>query len=263
MSIPFTRTNGVSILARQEDDFTSEGAPPPEATLVGWLQQNLSRELEHRKNLERAMAHAQAELLEARARLAEATSNEYMAWQVALLDCLTQLPNRRWFRQHLQQQLEESAASNGPRLAVVYIDIDRFKPINDLHGHDAGDQALKIIAARLAHAVRAEDMMSRLGGDEFACLLTQRPDRPQLIEFAVKLMEVVSAPMTIAGHSMWVRPSIGIALGPDYDGASADTLIRSADRAMLYAKRGRCGVAFYDECASIAGAAHGSGAAVL
>jgi diguanylate cyclase len=212
---------------------------------VRWLQAELGREQLRRSSLERAVAHAQAELAEARARLVEATASEQAARQAALHDSLTGLPNRRFFRQHLQQQFDEPGPTL-PRLAVLYMDLDRFKPVNDLHGHAAGDEVLKIVAARLAHAVRAEDMMSRLGGDEFACLLINRPCLPQLLEFAVKLLEVVSAPITIERHSVQVRTSVGIALSPG-DGGSADAIIRSADRAMLQAKRQGHGVAFFDE----------------
>jgi diguanylate cyclase (GGDEF)-like protein len=225
------------------------------------LEAQVDRERQRQKDLARALAHAQAQLAEVRVQLEEARTGEHTARHMALHDSLTALPNRRFFHQHLQQQFEESARA-GRLLAVLYIDLDRFKPINDRHGHDAGDEALKIIAARLAHAVRAEDMMSRLGGDEFACLLTNQPQRAQLVEFAVKLVEAVSAPMTIEGFSVQVRPSIGIALAPHH-GASPDAIIRSADRAMLFAKRRRCGVSFFDDCASIVGAAHGADAAIF
>lgn len=231
-------------------------------TTVQGLQAQLDREQLRRHTLERAVAHAQAELAETRARLAEARAGEQVARQAAMHDSLTGLPNRRFFRQYLQQQFDEPGPTL-PRLAVLYIDLDRFKPINDLHGHDAGDEVLRIVAARLAHAVRAEDMMSRLGGDEFSCLLTNRPCLPQLLEFAMKLLEVVAAPMTIDRHSVSVRPSIGIALSPA-DGDNADAIIRSADQAMLQAKRHSRGVAFYGECGArmeVSGSSSGSGAA--
>jgi diguanylate cyclase (GGDEF)-like protein len=109
-----------------------------------------------------------------------------------------------------------------------------------------GDQLLKIVAARLGRAVRAEDMMSRLGGDEFACLIADCHDRDDLGHLARKLLNVVSAPMQIGTTQVTVGLSIGIAIGPD-DGDTAEALIRSADTAMYRAKRARAGYAFFDQ----------------
>lgn len=222
-------------------------ADPPELLLrVEHLQAALAGELAQRRQLERAIAHAQAALVEARLELAGTRAGEQRALHQALHDGLTSLPNRRYFRDRLDQQLGVHVGSGNSVLAVMYLDLDAFKPINDTHGHDAGDEVLKIVGARLAHAVRAEDLMSRLGGDEFACLLANQPQRTQLREFAWKLLEVVTAPMTVAGHCFRIRPSIGIALAPT-DGRSADALLRSADTAMYHAKREQTGIAFFDE----------------
>jgi diguanylate cyclase (GGDEF)-like protein len=222
-------------------------ADPPALLLrVEYLQAELTGELAQRRQLERAIAHAEAELLEARLELARTRAGEQRALHQALHDGLTALPNRRYFRDRLDQQIGLHIGRGNNALAVMYLDLDAFKPINDLHGHDAGDEVLKIVAARLAHAVRAEDMMSRLGGDEFACLLANQPQRTQLREFAWKLREVVTSPMNVAGHCFRVRPSIGIALAPT-DGRSADALLRSADTAMFHAKRHQTGVVFFDE----------------
>jgi diguanylate cyclase (GGDEF)-like protein len=129
-------------------------------------------------------------------------------------------------------------------LAVLYIDLDDFKPVNDQHGHDIGDELLRIIGSRLTRALRAKDMVSRLGGDEFACLLLGLPGRAQIAAVVRKLFDAVAAPLTIDDCTAVVRPSIGIALCPD-DGASADALLKNADAAMYRAKREGTGYAFF------------------
>jgi len=133
-----------------------------------------------------------------------------------------------------------------PALAVLYLDLDTFKPINDEHGHDVGDEVLKIVAARLSRAVRGDDTMSRLGGDEFACLPAAFLSWDQLGHLACKLIEVVSAPLTIGALKLAVHASIGIAVYPT-DGKTAAELLKSADAAMYRAKRDRTGYAFFDQ----------------
>lgn len=176
--------------------------------------------------------------------LAERVRSERRVQHLARHDDLTALPNRGFFR----ERLGDALAAVEPRretLAVLYLDLDGFKPVNDQHGHDAGDELLRIVAARLARAVRAEDMVSRLGGDEFGCLLSDAGDREQLGRRARKLLEAVSAPLRIGAVQLSVRPSIGIAVGPA-DGATAEALLKSADRAMYQAKRQGGGYAFFD-----------------
>jgi diguanylate cyclase len=184
-----------------------------------------------------ALAWAQAELAATRAAAADARRQ-------ALHDGLTSLPNRRFFSERLDQVMTRAESGRAP-LAVLYLDLDRFKPINDAYGHEAGDELLRIVAARLSRAVRAEDMVSRLGGDEFACLIPNGLDRRGLCRMATKLFHAVSAPVAIAGLEVSVRPSIGIALCPA-DGATADEILMNADAAMYHAKRNRTGYAFYD-----------------
>jgi diguanylate cyclase (GGDEF)-like protein len=208
------------------------------------LEAALECELRRRQQLERAVAHGEAALVAARLELAGTRARERQVRHESLHDSLTSLPNRRYFRAHLEHQL--AAARAGAPLALLYLDLDAFKPINDAQGHGAGDEVLRIVAARLAHAVRAEDLMSRIGGDEFACVVTNRLGRGQLEEFARKLHATVAAPMAVGGDTLRVLPSIGIAVTPG-DGLSADELIRSADTAMFRAKRQRTGIAFGDE----------------
>jgi diguanylate cyclase (GGDEF)-like protein len=130
-------------------------------------------------------------------------------------------------------------------LAVLYLDLDGFKPINDRHGHETGDGLLRVVAARLARAVRSDDMVCRVGGDEFVCLLGDVLNRQQLSHLACKLFDAVSAPLRIGTLDLLVRPSIGIAVCPQ-DGDTTDALLRRADTAMYRAKRQQLGYAFFD-----------------
>ena len=153
----------------------------------------------------------------------------------------------------LRERLDAALALAAPRqhaFALLYLDFDGFKSINDAHGQDAGDELLRIVAARLARAVRADDMVSRMGDDEFACVLAGVPNRVQLIHLACKLFDAVSAPLKIGKLKLTVHPSIGIANGPG-DGTTAEALLRNADAAMYRAKRQRTGYAFFDERADV------------
>jgi diguanylate cyclase (GGDEF)-like protein len=262
VSVPtYATSTGAALTGAQ--DAGAGLRPPPEyadtpALLlrVHHLQAELAGEIRRRLELERSVAHARAELEATRAELAGTRAGTQRALHEALHDALTSLPNRRCFRERLDEQLRRNRSTSDAPLAVMYIDLDAFKPINDGHGHDVGDEVLKIIAARLAHAVRAEDLMSRLGGDEFACLLANGAPREQLRELAAKLIEIVASPVTAGGHCFRVRPSVGVAMAPG-DGQSADALIRSADTAMFHAKRQRTGVTFFDE---LGPASHPAGA---
>lgn len=208
------------------------------------LLARLAQELRRRQYLERQVADAQVALEQVRAELAGIQVREESARHLALHDGLTSLPNRGYFHERLKQAV---ASVDPPRreLAVLYMDLDGFKPINDLHGHDVGDELLQIVASRLMRSVRAEDMVSRLGGDEFACLLSSLLTRQELCRLACKLFSAVSAPLKIGSVELIVRPSIGIAICPT-DGATAEELLRSADAAMYRAKRHRTRYAFFD-----------------
>jgi diguanylate cyclase (GGDEF)-like protein len=255
-------TPRASTLAQQEADFTAEGAParggagtalparPPEPVAdVEALTATLATETRRRKQLELEVSIARSALERARADLAGTRAGEEHARHLALHDGLTSLPNRRYFQQRLGQALSEAAPRHAA-LAVLYIDLDDFKPINDLYGHDTGDELLRIVGARLARAVRADDMMSRLGGDEFACLPAAFRDLEQLTQLAAKLYNTVSAPMKLGTLTVTVRPSIGIATCPA-DGRTADALLKSADAAMYRAKRLQTGYSFCERRGSV------------
>ncbi|HET9977238.1 MAG TPA: GGDEF domain-containing protein [Burkholderiaceae bacterium] len=198
----------------------------------------------HRR-LVQDLCATRAALAEARAEIVTIRSNERRARRLALRDALTMLPNRSFFSAWLGQALAPTERAPRP-LAVLYLDLDGFKCINDTHGHGVGDELLRIVAFRLARAVRAEDVVSRLGGDEFACALTSLPGRDQLGQLARKLCDSVSAPVKIGPHEVAVRPSIGIAICPA-DGDTVERLLHNADAAMYHAKRKGSGFAFYDE----------------
>lgn len=209
------------------------------------LHATLVQELARSGALELQLFDAQSALASARAELAGTQDEERKARHLALHDGLTGLPNRRFFSERLDHALAH-LESPDITLALFYLDLDDFKLINDQHGHEVGDEVLKVVALRLARVVRSEDMFSRLGGDEFACLrMGPALGRPQLGALAVKLFDAVSAPLSIGPLTLQIKPSIGISLYPG-DGSSAAALLRSADAAMYDAKRQRCGHAFFD-----------------
>jgi diguanylate cyclase len=210
------------------------------------LHMTLRHELGRRLEFELEASDARTALALARAELAGTQAGERRARHLALHDGLTSLPNRSCFREQLDQALSQGEPQRRA-IAVMYLDLDGFKPVNDAHGHDAGDELLRIVAARLMRAVRAEDTVSRLGGDEFACLLDGMSSREHLSQLARKLFLAVSAPVTIGKLRLNVRPSIGIALCPD-DGATAESLLKNADAAMYRAKRQQTGYAFFNQC---------------
>lgn len=213
-------------------------------TMTG-LHLSLGHERTRNHKLELELFDARTALAQARVELVGSRTEERRSRRLALHDDLTLLPNRSFFGEWLEQTLLRAVPLQ-QTFAVLYLDLDGFKPINDSHGHGVGDELLRIVASRLARAVRAEDVVSRLGGDEFACLLSNLPGREQLGLLAGKLFDAVAAPVKIGALELTVRPSIGIAMCPA-DGDSADTLLRNADAAMYHAKRERSGYAFFDQ----------------
>ena len=209
------------------------------------LQTMLTNEIARRQQLELEVFEAQTALALAHAELVGTQAAEQHDRHVASRDSLTLLPNRSFFRERIDRALAH-AEPRGQALAVLYLDLDAFKPINDTHGQATGDELLRIVAVRLARAVRAADVVSRLGGDEFGCLLAGLQSRVQLSHLACKLFDAVSAPLKIGELRLTVRPSIGIAMCPG-DGATAEALLRNADAAMYRAKRQKTGYAFWSE----------------
>jgi diguanylate cyclase (GGDEF)-like protein/PAS domain S-box-containing protein len=159
-------------------------------------------------------------------------------------DALTGLPNRALLKDRLQQGIAQSRR-DGRNVALIFIDLDHFKSINDSLGHDTGDELLKLLAKRMQSALRAGDTVARLGGDEFVILLQDGIARHQLDGVAQKIFETIASPCDITGHHLYPGASMGIAVYPQ-DGADADALMRSADTAMYAAKeQGRNNYRFY------------------
>jgi diguanylate cyclase (GGDEF)-like protein/PAS domain S-box-containing protein len=149
-------------------------------------------------------------------------------------DALTSLPNRRLFRDRLTIALAQ-ARRTSTGLAVMFLDLDRFKDVNDTLGHSLGDELLKAIAARLRGALRGEDSIARMGGDEFTLLLGNLKTPDDAAKIAQKILEVIAQPMRIDGNEIFITTSVGIALFPN-DGDTAEALLKNADHAMYRAK---------------------------
>ncbi len=160
---------------------------------------------------------------------------------VALHDTLTQLPNRRHLMEQLQATVEQARHAQ-TQVAVLFIDLDHFKTVNDSLGHQAGDQLLCEMARRLRAAVRPHDLVARLGGDKFVAVLARLDGAEQAATVADTLRQAVSEPTTLEGTLLSLSPSIGISLYPD-DSTDSAELLRHADAAMYHAKasgRGNC-----------------------
>jgi diguanylate cyclase (GGDEF)-like protein/PAS domain S-box-containing protein len=153
-------------------------------------------------------------------------------------DQLTGLPNRLFLAHHLPGAINE-AKRNGTMLAVLFLDLDRFKQINDSRGHETGDKLLKQIAERVRATVRAEDIVVRMGGDEFIVVLQSIRSTDVISEMAARINAALSAPVIVDGHPLVTTASIGVGLFPR-DGADMGELLRHSDTAMYQAKdRGR------------------------
>jgi diguanylate cyclase (GGDEF)-like protein len=171
--------------------------------------------------------------------------------QLALMDPLTRLPNRRHLLQTLKKSL--SISSRHRQLgALLFIDLDKFKPVNDQHGHAVGDALLQAVAKRFSNFLRAEDTAARIGGDEFIILLgSLNQDRALALEEAravgEKTIAYLEQPFDVNGHSVEISASIGITLFPSGD-LDGDELLKQADAAMYAAKKqGRQCVMVYHE----------------
>ena len=208
------------------------------------LREMLQHEQERRVQLEAEVADAQRLLESLRAELSDSQDGERRSRHLALHDHLTTLPNRGYFLQRLSEVLAQSPQP-AHSVAVLFLDLDGFKGINDTHGHAAGDQLLSIVAVRLMRTIRAQDMVARLGGDEFACLLCDVPGLEQLTRMADKVFAAISDPVRMGELLVRVQPSIGIAVldAPDI---TPELLVSRADAAMYAAKRAQSRVAFYD-----------------
>jgi diguanylate cyclase (GGDEF)-like protein/PAS domain S-box-containing protein len=152
-----------------------------------------------------------------------------------LHDSLTQLPNRGLFHDRLRHAFERAARGGSSRFAVLFVDLDRFKGVNDSLGHQAGDELLTSVASRLRECVRVSDTLARLGGDEFAVLVEEVRDAAQVVALAQRMLDALSTPFRVSGQEISATASIGIALDDGEYEAPGDVL-RDADTAMYRAK---------------------------
>ncbi len=155
---------------------------------------------------------------------------EYQAYH----DALTGLANRRLFQEHLTLAVALAQRKQG-LLAVLFLDLDHFKVVNDSLGHTIGDTLLKVVAMRLKAHVREGDVIARVGGDEFTVVLQELKKKEDIPAIAQKVLRAIADPIDVDGHHLYVTTSIGIAVYPE-DGADAETLLKNADNAMYRAK---------------------------
>jgi len=179
--------------------------------------------------------------------ITERKSTEQRIQRLVLYDSLTDLPNRQYFRELTTHALAQAARAQ-QKVAVLVLDLDRFKRVNDTLGHDVGDQLLAAVGARLSKSLRAADqvargdepvadgMLARLGGDEFTIRLANVPDAAGIAKLVRRLLTGLAQPFPVAGQEIVVTASAGIAVYP-HDGEDADTLIKNADSAMYHAKQ--------------------------
>ncbi|OGO82060.1 MAG: diguanylate cyclase [Chromatiales bacterium RIFOXYA1_FULL_46_5] len=196
----------------------------------------LANEIAVRVGIESELDSMKTDLATVRDDLLQAQVTGRQAQQLALTDTLTGLPNRASFDLALHQGLVQAKRQSWG-LAVLFIDVDKFKDINDNHGHDVGDRVLLTVANRLNSFIREGDMVSRWGGDEFVCLLLEVKDKNDVLRLAGKLALRVAEAVTFGALTLHTKISIGIALYPA-DGEAADVLIKNADTAMYKAKSG-------------------------
>jgi diguanylate cyclase (GGDEF)-like protein len=196
----------------------------------------LAAELDERHRLEIELSDSNAALFKSR-------TDERASRAIALRDAVTGLPNLTLFNDRLSAALAQSERHHW-RLAVLFVDLDGFKGVNDTHGHDVGDSLLTLVGQRLQSGVRAGDTVSRRSGDEFLLLMSEAKNEATAAIFAEKIAQSIGRPYEIDGVTLEVKASIGIALYPE-DGQSAPDLLKHADAAMYLAKQQKTGPALY------------------
>ncbi|MQA38069.1 bifunctional diguanylate cyclase/phosphodiesterase [Rugamonas aquatica] len=231
-----------------------------------WLVDDITERREAAEAVSRARDELEVRVLERTAELAGANAllqgeiverrqAEARVHHMAYHDSLTGLPNRALLSDRLDRAMLAAQRSER-RLAVMFIDLDRFKTINDSLGHMTGDQLLKEVAARLCRAVRASDTVARLGGDEFVVLVPGIRSADEASHVAEKIIEALSESFPLEGRNLHITPSIGICVYPD-DGGDVETLMRHADAAMYHAKAsGRNNYQYFKEAMNQTAAQH-------
>lgn len=231
-----------------------------------WLVDDVTSRREAAEAVRRARDELEVRVLERTAELAGANAllqaeiaerrqAEARVHHMAYHDSLTGLPNRALLADRLDRAMLTARRSQR-RLAVLFLDLDRFKTINDSLGHMTGDHLLREVASRLCRAVRASDTVARLGGDEFVVLVPGIREGDEAAQVAEKIIESLAVPFPVEGHALHITPSIGICLYPD-DGDDVDMLMRHADAAMYHAKgSGRNNYQFFTQSMNQAAARH-------
>jgi diguanylate cyclase (GGDEF)-like protein len=200
---------------------------------------NRDLQVQQMQDLKRINATLEAEIVERR-------QAEERAHGLATRDSLTGLMNRRSLIEHLEHSIAH-AARHKKGLALLFLDMDSFKTINDTLGHDVGDELLIEVATRIRNSVRESDMVARLGGDEFVVLMEGMPSYPDAAEVAKKIVQANLPVYNIGSHCLKTSASIGISLYPQ-DGNSVQTLMKNADLAMYHAKHQKRGsIQFFHE----------------
>lgn len=217
------------------------------AAALDQLHALLTRQTVAQRQLEEEMNRTRAALARARSELAGTAAATRLERHQALHDGLTALPNLHC----LQERLETVVArASGPpvTLTLLHIALDGLPAVNDIHGHRTGDELLRIVAARLSRATRANDLVCRIGGGDFACLLTENIQHDDLQRLAAKLFDTVAAPVLIDSLRLAAHPSMGIAsCTARSEGGAA--LLEEAHRALSLAKEHRSARAFFNEAA--------------
>jgi two-component system NtrC family sensor kinase len=218
---------------RENQEYTEEKILRPDGTSVAveaastpvfyggrWSCQTILRDITDRKELQEKI------------------------WHQANFDSLTGIPNRLLFQDRLQQNLDRAERERF-RVALLFIDLDHFKEINDTLGHDAGDELLRQTASRLCGLLRKTDTVARMGGDEFTVIMPRVVEPPHVSAVAQRILAVLDEPFQLPGGEGRISASIGIAFYPE-DGADTATLMKKADTAMYRAKEsGRKTYSFY------------------
>jgi len=234
--------------APMDDCANSGGQPAANAAMerIGFIETRLNEASQVLAVVSRALASEIKERQMLNHQFAAIQEQEATARHRILHDALTGMPNRILFNDRLEHGLAQSLRHGRP-LAVMFIDLDGFKDINDKYGHGVGDAVLQVMATRLQEHTRSEDTASRHGGDEFLYLLAEPGDHESIVSIAQRMICLIREPCHVSPHgtevSVSLGASIGISISPK-DGITVDKLIKSADLAMYRAKQRKSGYCF-------------------